>query len=191
MFSASIPAVVPVSLFSFKGMLSGDKVELTWITATEQNSKGFAVERSYNGTNFAEIGFVPSAGNSNTQRVYNYSDKDIARENNYYRLRQVDNDDKFEYSRVVLVKNPMRSYVFKVLNNPFNNYIDIEFGAGLNGRSQLRLMDMNGRILQQEILEIVPQSRHRMILQTNLSKGIYILQVINGETVYKKELIKQ
>ena len=191
MFSSNIPLVVPVTLFDFKGMISGNKVELTWVTATEQNSKGFGIERSYNGTNFTEIGFVPSTGNSNTQRAYNYTDKDILRENNYYRLRQVDNDDKFEYSRVVLVKNTMRSKVFRVLNNPFNNYIDIEFGIALNGKSQLRLMDLNGRILQQEIVENVPQSRHRMIIQKNLSKGIYILQIITGDRMYQQELIKQ
>jgi len=191
MFSTNVPAVVPVSLFSFKGMITGDKVELTWITATEQNSKGFAVERSYNGTNFTEIGFVPSSGNSNQQRAYQYSDRDIPKENNYYRLKQVDNDDKYEYSRVVLVKNPLRSNAFRVLNNPFTNYLDIEFGAGIKGRSQLRLMDVHGRTLQQEILEIVPQMRHHWIIQKNLPGGIYILQIINKEQSYKQELIKK
>jgi hypothetical protein len=89
------------------------------------------------------------------------------------------------------VKDPTRSKVFRVLNNPINNYIDIEFGTSLRGRSQLRLMDMNGRTVQQEILEIVPQSTHRFVIQKNLPGGIFVLQIISKEQTYQQQIIKQ
>jgi hypothetical protein len=52
-------------------------------------------------------------------------------------------------------------------------------------------MDMNGRTVQQEILEIVPQSTHRFVIQKNLPGGIFVLQIISKEQTYQQQIIKQ
>ena len=77
----------------FKGQLKGNSVVLDWSTSFELKSRGFDIERSYDGSNFVKAGFVAAAGNSNIKRMYSFTDPDIAQEFNYYRLKQIDADN--------------------------------------------------------------------------------------------------
>ena len=110
-FGAGIPGALgtlPIKLLSFTGKLQNENVKLNWSTSFEQNSKGFEIEKSLDGINFRKIGFVAGAGNSNATRSYSFTDPQRAVEFNYYRLKLVDIDNKFDYSDVVLVKNDFR-----------------------------------------------------------------------------------
>ncbi len=69
--------LLPVELLSFSATEKNGKSELKWTTATEINNRGFAVERSADGKDWKEIGFVSSKnskGNSNEMLQYTYLD---------------------------------------------------------------------------------------------------------------------
>lgn len=55
---------LPVTWLNFKGEQVQDAVLLTWVTASEFNSRHFVVERSVDGLRFEKIGQVKAAGNS-------------------------------------------------------------------------------------------------------------------------------
>lgn len=94
--------VLPVVLTYFGGTVSGKTVNLQWITSCEINSKGFSIERSFDGLNFTEVGFVPSqAATSTLTRRYNFTDMPAMNGNVFYRLHQVDIDGRSSYSRIV------------------------------------------------------------------------------------------
>jgi len=86
--------LLPVNLIEFKVAQKSSTAVLHWSTASEQNNKGFAVERSSDATNWKQIAFV--AGKNNSSAVNNYSATDFAPSNgvNYYRLKQIDFDGK-------------------------------------------------------------------------------------------------
>ncbi|HEY1872397.1 MAG TPA: hypothetical protein VGG71_15140, partial [Chitinophagaceae bacterium] len=97
-------AVLPVSMFNFGGSIKNNDAYLNWSTATESNNKGFYIERSKDGQNFASIGFVKGAGNSSKITNYTYTDyliKDLNVTTTYYRLKQVDLDGKYSYSNML------------------------------------------------------------------------------------------
>ena len=187
LFTTNIPAAVPVTLMDFNGKLSNNDVMLYWKTASEQNSKTFDVERSYTGNDFKPIGSAKAAGFSNSIKNYQYTDPDISQEINYYRLKQIDDDGKFVYSKIIVVKNPMLvKNRFRILGNPINDHIDIQWGAEYNGTAELLLVDMKGSIIVKWSGKINPGTRMRIQIPATLNKGIYSLQVsINGtRTVY-------
>jgi hypothetical protein len=95
--------VLPVELLSFKANLEGKAVKVEWETASEINSSHFLVERSFDGINFEIIGEVAAAGESSETIAYEYFDYAPGTENNYYRLKQIDYDDAFEYFNTVVV----------------------------------------------------------------------------------------
>ena len=193
-FGAGIAgATLPVKLIDFTGRLQRNSVVLDWKTSFELNSKGFDIERSYDGQNFEKVGYVGAAGNSNLTAYYQFIDKSIAQENNYYRLKQIDLDDKFEYSRVVFIKNSLGDKsLFKVLRNPFDNAIDIEFGKVPGGNVRVRLFDELGRLMMTWDQKNVAFNRVRFGLYSKyLSSGVYLLHVTTIDKTYVEKIMKK
>lgn len=105
---ANPAALLPVNFSSFKATATGaGAVLLEWTTASEQNNKGFTVERSIDGGNFESVGWVPTinpGGNSAAPSRYSYTDASVPNGQKIgYRLKQGDLDDKMLYSDIQLV----------------------------------------------------------------------------------------
>jgi hypothetical protein len=97
-------SALPVELLEFKATLVNNIVELNWTTVTEINNEKFEIERSINGTDFTKIGEKQGANNSTSTNHYKYSDEYLPNSDIvYYRLKQIDFDGKFEYSKIVSV----------------------------------------------------------------------------------------
>jgi hypothetical protein len=193
LFSAFIPAAAtPVTLLNFTGRLDRNDVQLHWETATEQNSEAFEIERSYDGIQFLKIARVAAAGNSTSIQSYSYHDLGISQERNYYRLKQIDLDGKYEYSRIIMIRNPiLNKSPIQVLNNPFGNTIDLQLGNIYKGRADFRLFDMNGRILYRQSQEVTPSTRIRLHLPAGAASGIYNFEMILNGKRYITKLVKK
>ena len=94
---------LPVELAAFTARRAGPAVTCTWATASERNSRDFAVERSADGQAFETLGTVAAAGNSSSTSVYAFRDQQALPGRAYYRLRQTDLDGAIAYSALVLV----------------------------------------------------------------------------------------
>lgn len=93
--------VLPVEWTHFELAENSEAVQVTWGTATEVNSDHFAIERSADGVNFAEIGRVGAAGNSASNVDYAFSDASPESGKSYYRIRQVDLNGDFVLSEAL------------------------------------------------------------------------------------------
>ena len=116
--------VLPIELVSFDVQTTeGSKNHLTWRTASESQNKGFDIERSADGVRFDKIGFV--AGNGSTNQVQNYRFKDESPNGLvYYRLKQLDFDGRFEYSKTIAIDSKGEK-VASVFPNPSNGIFTI------------------------------------------------------------------
>ncbi len=130
-------AALPVLLLDFTGSLRSGSVVLNWSTSSEINSSYFDVERSYDGNVFSKAGTATAAGFSSVIRNYAFTDP-FAHEHNYYRLKQVDADGKFVYSKVILIDNKNYSSSFRIINNPFTDVLEIDFGKVQSGKTDIR-----------------------------------------------------
>lgn len=193
-FGAGIAGnALPVTLLDFTGRLKNNSTVLEWRTASEQNSKGFEIERSYDGSTYTKVGFVTAAGNSNNVRSYTFTDKEIAQDVNYYRLKQVDLDNKFEYSKVVVTRNPAAGkYDFRILSNPVGDNLDLQFGNAPNGRISVQLVDLTGKQLLNWQNQSNGQQRIRIDLsRLHLAKGVYVVKVRTATRDFTERIIKQ
>lgn len=94
---------LPVALISFEAVSENATVRLNWSTALEINSSGFDIERSNNAKNWSKLSFVPTHtpdGNSKTRLSYHFDDTAPLNGKNYYRLKLLDIDGKYTYSRI-------------------------------------------------------------------------------------------
>ncbi len=96
---------LPVELISFDGFNTNEGVLLEWQTATEVNNYGFDVERrSSSLIEWDKIGFVQGHGTTNSPKNYEFTDSELLNSESVdYRLKQIDNDGKFTYSKVITV----------------------------------------------------------------------------------------
>jgi hypothetical protein len=110
---------LPITLVSFKLEQQDNSILLSWTTASEKNFDKFIIERSIDGKNFEAIGEVKGAGNSKVLLNYSLVDNAPLLGTNYYRLKSVDLDESFAYSKVIFT-NYNTASDFVVFPNPSN-----------------------------------------------------------------------
>jgi hypothetical protein len=176
---------LPITLTDFFQNLAGKKVQLEWITEAEMNSKEFIVERSFDGIGFEAIGSVAAAGSSYATKHYSFKD-DLPDYINYYRLKQVDIDGKFSYSKVLYVKVEQASPL-RLLENIVTSYLRYRIAPGMNG-SKIEIYDMNGR----SVYKTKVKEGLQHVNVSAWSNGRYLIRLLadNGH-VYSHQFIKQ
>lgn len=166
---------LPVQFTSFSAQRNKENVTLKWATATELNNKGFYIERKHGNDEWQVMGFVASQkadGNSNEGLFYNFVDYNILKAVTFYRIRQVDFDNKASYSEVRMVNGLEHEGNVRVFPNPSTdgqlNIVleNIETGA------TIRLIDMNGRVVKEWI-----NIDSDKIYINKVSTGMYTLRV--------------
>jgi hypothetical protein len=192
-FGAGVFGVaLPIELLSFEGQLKDHFANLQWTTSIEVNSKTFEIERSYDDSIFSSIGTIPAAGTSATQRNYSFKDPDIAQAMNYYRLKEIDMDGNFQYSKQILLQQSSAAYDYRVISNPFLDQVIIEFGQPQTGKIITRLLDITGRQMIRQVnegsaLTII----HMDVSNIHLSSGVYLLEIQYNNEVHAERVIKQ
>jgi hypothetical protein len=98
-------SALPVTWKSFTAKTTETgRVLVEWATTSEMNASHFEIERSADAMVFTKIKSIDAAGNSASEINYRYEDEFLMPGNYYYRLRQVDADGGFDYTRIVPVK---------------------------------------------------------------------------------------
>lgn len=188
---------LPVDLLTFSGYKDGSRNQLRWTTSVEVNNKGFDVERSLDGVNYTSIGFVNSLaanGNSSVKLDYAFTDNNVTGARQYYRLRQVDFDNRSKLSNIVLLKSDKPNVI--TLNgmfpNPAATVVNLMLSSPVKDKVQLVVTDMNGRIMMVRQLNVEMGSNTLPVNVAALAGGTYMVKMVSstGE-VSTGKLLKQ
>lgn len=182
------PAPLPVKFNGFTAAAQSGAVVLKWSTATESNNKGFIVEKSADGLNWSNIGFVAGAGNSNNQRQYVYTDNKPGKGNNYYRLKQTDLDGKQSFSEVRIVNMAISRAVVAVFPNPAKGMVFLNTDA-VSGTIQYQLLSLNGKAVLSGQVNV--SNGHQSINIQTVPAGTYLLQLTANGVSSTEKLIVQ
>ena len=177
-------ALLPVKLENFTAVRAGNTVKLSWKSAEEINSREYIAERSADGVNYSQIGVVAAKG---MPADYSLVDTHPVTGANFYRLKPVDKDDKFVYSKVVKVNFTTLPGI-RISPNPASSYLYISL-ENINSSATLQLIDMNGRLMQQQL--IAQGTAYKAISLGGLGKGLYTVKVISQEKVVTEKLLVQ
>ena len=186
---------LPVELVNFYGELAENTVKLAWETATEVNNYGFEVERQKSqedsqNTVWEKIGLINGSGTSNSPRQYSFTDSNLPLSDKVsYRLRQIDNDGTFTYSKEVTVdlstitgiKNKEIQNEFVLLQNypnPFNPSTAIPFRLVEGGFVNLTIYNMLGEKVTVLINQQMEAGQHQREFNADeLPSGTYIYKI--------------
>jgi Outer membrane protein Omp28/Secretion system C-terminal sorting domain len=182
---------LPVELVQWSGKSEQQKNVLNWATASESNSSHFEIERSNNSQKFVSIGQVKAAGQSSQKQLYSFNDANplpLA----YYRLKQVDLDQKVEYSSVITLKK--QNGVFKINNlypSVVKDKLTLDVTTPKSKTLELSIVDVLGRsIWSKQMLDFEGDLIETIDVE-KLNSGIYFLHIQNQESVLNQQFIKQ
>ncbi|MCK9408320.1 MAG: LamG-like jellyroll fold domain-containing protein [Bacteriovoracaceae bacterium] len=220
---ASPPAPLPIEMMSFTATVRSAAVELLWSTATERDNSGFEIERSVvttasqlhpphvQGGQWTTVGFIEGSGTSYAPKEYSFTDKDISSGTYFYRLKQLDRDGKYEYSKEISAEvteqMPHGMLLMQNYPNPFNPITTIEFSIPLltswfstskkgefNGEVvTLKVYDMLGKEVATVVNKQLTAGNYSVLFDASqLSSGVYwyILQSGNFMASNKFVLMK-
>lgn len=190
-FAAGIVGeALPVKWDNFEGKYQAPDVQLKWEVSLEQNNSGFEVEKSEDGRNFRKIGFVPSVGDHHDVRQYSFADKNVFAVNNYYRLRQIDLDGRATYSTIINVRKTETALMYKVMQNPVEGDIVLQFNAAPGTAVEAVLFDNAGKQIRSWKVQQLNTLNLRLQMGGNKpAAGAYVLQLKFQGKVYSEKLI--
>jgi hypothetical protein len=208
---STTPILIPVELTSFTARLADNKVILNWQTATETNNQAFEIQRKTidkeNVGEWLSIGFIVGKGTTTEPQFYEYSDdvSELIALSFVYRLKQMDFDGSFEFSKEVTVENdsiPVRYTLLQNYPNPFNPSTKIKFtipNVETRHASSLQMVTLKVYdILGNEIVTLVNEELYSGEYEIEFSpeasikypaSGIYFYQLAAGEFIQTKKMV--
>lgn len=190
-WNANPVAVLPLDLTSFEGKTVQDQNILEWLTATEEATDRFDIERSKDGYNYSKIGEVKASGYSTQNRNYLFYDRSPLLKHNYYRLKMIDLDGTFTYSEVVYIKMNFED-ILNVYPNPIrSDELSLTLTQQFHNKSALfTITDIRGRIVYQQNHEMEPGTNKIILQVSDIPIGTYFIHVDNNEYSAHKKFIK-
>src|ERR1035437_17062 len=171
---------LPVELTTFIASVTKSNINLNWRTATEIKNQGFEVQRKTETSDWGKIGFVQGNGNSNVPKNYSFTDKEVTTGKYFYRLKQIDNDGKFEYSKVAetYFGNPQSYELNQNYPNPFNPSTVISYRLKEKGFVKLRVYDIRGELVKVLVNETKGAGDYKAEFNgKGLASGVYIYRI--------------
>jgi hypothetical protein len=178
-------APLPVTLMNFNYKINGYNVSLDWATASEANNKGFQIERKNTADgDWKSIGFVEGAGNSNTEKKYNFEDRKVNTGKYQYRMKQIDFNGNYSYKNLnseINMGTPKKFNLSQNYPNPFNPTTKIDYELPQDCNVKVIMYDALGR----EIRTLVNETKKAGIYTidfdaNNLSSGFYFYRMITN-----------
>ncbi len=187
--SACLSVSVPVELIDFSGAFDGRYNVLQWQTASEVDFDFFELEKRNEEGTYTTIFKTQGVGNSSEAAQYQYTDKFITNTISYYRLKMIDRDGSFEYSKEVAIKNT-GSVLVSLYPNLVQETTTLEMNCPVSGNYPLHIVNASGQRVQSFS---VPASKGKQRIELNVSEleeGIYFLYYPDRTCIHQLKFIK-
>ncbi|HRH04139.1 MAG TPA: PKD domain-containing protein [Bacteroidia bacterium] len=183
---------LPVQFLNFSGVATESSNLVLWSTASESNNAGFELERSASGFDWEKLVFIKGAGNSSETKKYNFLDMQPSSNTCYYRLKQMDYNGQYTYSKTIsITRNTEQGlYLQQVFPNPTNGIIHLNFNKHTEKDITLVVYDMHGKTLIQKVIEAGQLNYLFDFTSYGLANGSYLLCLKSANYSYSQRIIK-
>jgi hypothetical protein len=180
-------SLLPVELTDFTAFRKGNAAYLKWETASERNTSYFDIERSNDARSFTTIGQIKAKGTTLVPQRYQFIDDKPQAGIQYYRLKIMDDDGKFDYSPIksVLFDGKIKAWVYP---NPFSEKLVVETDNTDGVKSyDIEVTDAVGK--NHYIAKSIDNQQFNIDLK-HLASGVYFAKVIQGRDIAVFKVVK-
>ncbi len=185
----NVSIALPVTLINFTGRKESIGNVLSWQVANEVNLNYYELQKSIDGQNFSFVSRINADGRSN----YSYTDNDVNNSSaiEYYRLKTVDIDGKFNYSAIVTIKRIIDGWHARVNPNPVVKNLNVNIESPLQDKATLIITDLSGRQLIKKNIQITAGNNSFEIFEAaGFAKGTYLLSIFATQQTQSIKVIK-
>ncbi len=186
------PVVLPLTLLDFTGKKQLSKILLEWVTEDEVLLSHFEIERSIDGNSFNKIGQLSATGYSNGKKSYAFTDTD-PQTINYYRLKMIDLDGKYRYSKTIVFSNDRTAVteINNIMPNPFSDFIKLDLNMQNTEPVIIQMIDVSGRIVYTKNVQVA-KGNNVVICNglSGLAAGIYLINIKTTDAVLQQKALK-
>jgi hypothetical protein len=181
---------LPVNLISFTGKSNTYGNVLDWKVSNEVNFSHFDVERSADGQKFAKIGNIAS----NKSESYSFVDTEakslIYAPIYYYRLKMVDRNGTFDYSKIIAINNiELVSTVGQVFPNPSFGKSSINILVNDSGIWTLKTFNAQGQLIYSQS-QYLTKGKNTVEV-SKLANGMNYIQITNGVLIEVRKVLNK
>lgn len=182
---------LPVRLVSFQAQSVGEGVRLDWTTSLEKDFDYFQVERSTDAMAFEAISpRIKSLGGQDGNRKYTWTDSEARNGTFYYRLKQVDLDNSYTYSKIVGVVFDGENKGVLMKPNPFANELSITLDTPIKGTYVIELYSASGKLYATVTGEKNETITTQTLSTPNLPAGFYFANIRLGDQHFVRKAVK-
>ena len=189
---------IPVELVSFSASANDGEVSLNWTTATETNNASFEIERSLDNIDYITISNLKGNGTTTEMHTYSFTDVVSISAKMFYRLKQIDFNGSFTYSKTIEVDvNTMPGDFVLSQNypNPFNPSTTIKYSVSkiINNQSSiinLKVYDALGNEVATLVNEEKSPGNYEVEWNASgFASGVYFYRLKAGDFNSVKKLV--
>lgn len=187
----SYTVLLPVNNLQFTASLKNSIVALNWSTSDEYGLDKYEVERSVDGVHYSVVYSTVAVNRAGAN--YEKSDNITGSISSviYYRLKVIDSKGGFKYSKTIPVRLTQSATSVSVYPNPFVSSVTVQVASNSRGNAKVLLFDAMGRMVKSTQATIQEGNNFISISDLqDLSKGIYMLEIINGNQKEHHRLVK-
>jgi hypothetical protein len=186
---------LPVTWLSVYAKQVGQEIQISWITATEVNTKHFEVEKKNRFGQWEIICTIPASGNSQSINYYTCLDNNIEKGlSNLYRVKQIDLDNSTSYSKEVELWMDASDVIVKLYPVPAKNSIYLDVNIADEANVDLVIVDVFGKQLSVPFTGQAFKKGNTSIPINieGLTSGIYVAMItINGVKYETKFIVSE
>lgn len=180
---------LPVRFSSFTVQKEDSRVLLRWQTEYEEHTKSFIAEKSHDGSSFNPLTEIAATGNSTTTSEYRTIDEKPFQDITYYRIKSIDLDGSFSYTKILYVKNEVKE--IEIAPNPAGSFSQVQLPGGIEGTVKIELFDMSGRMLISSKVQMDGNPLSFSINLSDLKAGSYVVKLSGASLNLSQQLIKE
>ncbi len=167
--------ILPVDLLNIYGFINGNNTILKWTTSIEKELNYFEIERSNDGLNFEKVGIVNAIGNSTNKNEYSYTDYTSFSDKKYYRLKQVDKNGLYSYSKILVIQKNNKHDEIAIFPNPVASLLILQAKGITQNSKDIELVNLQGVVIKRK--QFYQGSTICFIETNDIPNGTYFIMI--------------
>jgi hypothetical protein len=177
--------ILPLTLLSFSSSLQNQEIVLYWKTVNEENVNSFEIESKKDGNaEWQTVGTISSMAAKESGYSYTYIDHTKINGDRFYRLKMIDRDGKYGYSKILLVSSAQTASISIA---PTLAYSSINVHVPASGTTRVSIFNVSGLLVK----SLTTGTDVFSIDVSGLSRGEYFLRATQGTNSYTTKFIRQ
>lgn len=180
--------ILPVKFLDVNGKVTSDnKINVSWKATVDEKFSYFDIEKSTDGKTFKSIGKI------NGSSQYNLIDANPVSGDNYYRIKGVDIDGQFTYSKVIDVLYNSSTAALTIYPNPVENVLHVKITTKEPQVLTLLITDIDGRVIHKQTAPSALVNQNIDVNAASWKPQVYIVKVVgqNNEVLTVEKFIKR